>query len=205
MNYEEEIKKLQVETARHKAEFERLRVENEAAREANLIAERQRQKRNDEAMGRLSNFFGGFTEGMAFPSMERILQQTFGADSVSTRARSYKNGRAIKLDMLGYANGKNNTAWIVEIKSKANQDSLDQLLEQLRTFPEFFPEHRDKDVYGILAGVSIDPTLPPKVYKAGIYLATIHDEIFSLKVPRNFKPISYRATKKSGPPHAAQN
>ena len=59
-------------------------------------------------LGGLGHKFGGFTEGMAFPSMTKILKDTF---------------------------------------------LVDQLLQSLKNFHYFFPEHSDKTVQGILASV----------------------------------------------------
>src|SRR5579862_1559813 len=152
-----------------------------------------------EQIGALNHSIGYFAEGMALPSMERILKRRFGAQTFAPRFSRDKNGQSIELDLLAYSNGRGNRAFIVEIKNHLRQESLDQLIEQLRAFPEFCPEHRDKELFGILAGVSIDRDLPRKDAAAGIYLATIHDETFSLKVPRGFKAKSYQHPKRS--PH----
>ena len=41
----------------------------------------------------LGNKFGGFTEVMAFPSMQRILMEKFNVDNISTRVIARKNGK----------------------------------------------------------------------------------------------------------------
>ncbi|WP_217807273.1 hypothetical protein [Methylomagnum ishizawai] len=43
----------------------------------------------------------------------------------------------------------------------------------LKDFREFFPEHRDKTVYGILAAVDISEKMREEVLKAGVYVAEI--------------------------------
>ncbi len=52
---------------------------------------------------------------------------------------------------------------------------------------EFLPEHANKKLYGILAGVHIPEQLKQKVYQEGLYLACIHEDNFSLQVPRGFE------------------
>ncbi|MDM8566916.1 hypothetical protein QUF74_14860 [Candidatus Halobeggiatoa sp. HSG11] len=97
------------------------------------------------------------------------------------------NGKKLELDVLAYANGELNTAIIVEVKSHARQEDLQQLLKILETFPKAFPEHADKKLYAILAVVDISDNLKKKLLKNGIYLAMIHDEHFKLQVPKNFQ------------------
>jgi hypothetical protein len=42
-----------------------------------------------------------------------------------------------------------------------------------------------------LAAVDISDELKQQVLQAGFYLARIHDEVFELDVPANFKPKAY--------------
>jgi len=43
-------------------------------------------------IGGLGQKFGSFTEGFALPSMDRILRERFGMETVSPRVRVRKNG-----------------------------------------------------------------------------------------------------------------
>jgi hypothetical protein len=55
----------------------------------------------NKQMGELGNKFSSFAEGMALPSMEKILYQDFGMDIVSPRAKAKKkNGRILEIDVL---------------------------------------------------------------------------------------------------------
>jgi hypothetical protein len=74
-------------------------------------------------IGGLGAKFGSFTEGLALPSMEKILRQRFGMETTSPSVRVSKGGQHIEIDVLAYANGELNTAYIVEVKSHAREDS----------------------------------------------------------------------------------
>ncbi|MCB1822566.1 MAG: hypothetical protein KDI73_13470, partial [Candidatus Competibacteraceae bacterium] len=50
------------------------------------------------------------------------------------------------------------------------------------------PEHRDKALYGILAAVDIPEALISQVLAQGLYLAQIHDDLFEMQVPDDFRP-----------------
>jgi hypothetical protein len=142
-------------------------------------------------IGGLGAKFGSFTEGLALPSMEKILRQRFGMEVVSPSVRASKEGKHIEIDVLAYANGNLNTAYVVEVKSHAREDSITQLKSILQRFRTFFPEHKDKQLYGILASVDMSPELRQKTLQEGFYVARIQDQVFELDTPDNFQPQSY--------------
>ena len=139
-------------------------------------------------IGGLGNKFGSFTEGLALPSMQKILQQRFGVEIVSPSVRVSKSGQHLEIDVLAYANGDINAAYVVEVKSHLREEHIEQLLEILHRFAFWFPEHRSKALYGILAAVDIPPALIPTVLAQGLYLARIHDDLFDLQVSDDFQP-----------------
>ncbi len=159
--------------------------------------DRQQQKTDKQLkelgkqIGGLDAKFGSFTEGLALPSMETILRQRFGMEVVSPSVRVSKNGQHLEIDVLAYTNGELNTAYIVEVKSHAREESITQLKSILQRFRSFFPEHKDKKLYGILAAVHVSPELREKILREGFYVARIHDQVFELDIPDNFQPQIY--------------
>ena len=142
-------------------------------------------------IGGLGAKFGSFTEGLALPSMEKILRQRFGMEVVSPSVRASKEGKHMEIDVLAYTNGNLNIAYVVEVKSHAREDSITQLKNILQRFRTFFPEHKDKQLYGILASVDMSPELRQKTLQEGFYVARIQDQVFELDTPDNFQPQSY--------------
>ncbi|MCA2656160.1 DUF3782 domain-containing protein [Microcystis sp. M061S2] len=158
----------------------------------------QQQKETDKQLkelgkqiGGLGAKFGSFTEGLALPSMETILRQQFGMEVISPSVRVSKEGQHLEIDVLAYTNGDLNTAYIVEVKSHARQEDITQLKSILQRFRRFFPEHKDKKLYGILAAVDLSPELREKILQEGLYVARIHDQVFELDIPDNFQPQTY--------------
>ena len=158
----------------------------------------QQQKKTDKQLkelgqqiGGLGAKFGSFTEGLALLSMETILRQRFGMEVVSPSVRVSKNGQHLEIDVLAYTNGELNTAYIVEVKSHAKEESITQLKSILQRFRSFFSEHKDKKLYGILAAVDLSPGLREKILQEGFYVARIHDQVFELDIPDNFQPQIY--------------
>ncbi len=182
-----EVSQQQKENAQQLKETDRQQKENA-----------QQQKKTDKQLkelgqqiGGLGAKFGSFTEGLALPSMETILGQRFGMEVVSPSVRVSKDGQHLEIDVLAYTNGELNTAYIVEVKSHAREESITQLKSILQRFRSFFPEHKDKKLYGILASVDLSNELREKILQEGFYVARIHDQVFELDIPDNFQPRPY--------------
>jgi predicted nuclease with TOPRIM domain len=139
-------------------------------------------------IGGLGKKFGSFTEGLALPSMETILREGFGMEIISPSVRASKQGQHLEIDVLAYANGDINTVYIVEVKSHAREESIDQLKTLLERFRAFFPEHDHKKLYGILAAVDLPFGVRERILKEGLYVARIHDEVFEMDTPSEFQP-----------------
>lgn len=142
-------------------------------------------------IGGLGEKFGSFTEGLALPSMERILQQRFGMEVISPSVRISKGGDHLEIDVLAYANGSLNQAYLVEVKSHVREESIVQMKNLLERFRNYFPEHKDKILYGILAAVDISAELRERALHEGLYVARIHDGIFEMDTPDGFQPQAY--------------
>ncbi|MEY3298483.1 MAG: hypothetical protein RLZZ597_1743 [Cyanobacteriota bacterium] len=183
----DDILRLFQETALQVKETDRRRQETDRRRQ-----ETDRQiKELGKQIGGLGAKFGSFTEGLALPSMETILRSRFGMEVISPSVRVSKAGQHMELDVLAYANGSINQAYIVEVKSHAREAALTQLKTQLERFREFFPEHRDKQVFGILAAVDMPEALREQALQTGVYVARIQDEVFELTVPNDFQPVAF--------------
>ncbi len=143
-------------------------------------------------LGKLGDKFGSFTEGMALPSMRKLLAEQFGLDNIAPRYRVQKQGRTLELDVFGFSNTDRNVAVVVEVKSHLREEGIEQLLRILREVPEFMPQHRDKKLYGILAAVDMPDDLRDRVLKEGLYLARISGDTFELQVPAGCVPRSFQ-------------
>jgi hypothetical protein len=104
----------------------------------------------------------------------------------------------LELDAFGLSNQEHGDAYIVGIKSRVGEDEFQQILNTLREAPKFFPQFRDKRVYGLVVAVQIPENMRRRILKAGLYLMLAHDDTFKLAVPRGFKPtVFYDGTKRS--------
>lgn len=130
----------------------------------------------------LGDKFGYFTEGMALPTMEKILYEKFQLDTIMPRfTKKLPNGDFLEYDVFGYRNSTVNNAVIVEIKSKLRRDDVVEMVKELNAFSQIFPEHANKHLYGIIVAVDVpNKDLINQVEQAGLYFARICDDIFSM-------------------------
>jgi hypothetical protein len=184
-----ELATAQAKTDKKLAELTVLHAQTDKLLQKTIKNNDKRYKKLSKQIGKLSNKFGSFTDGMAFPAMTHLLRKRFGMEVIATRVKATHNGKNLELDVLAYTNGELNTA--VEVKSHVRQEDLQQFSNTLATFPDVFPEHADKRLYGIIAAVDIPDNVKAKVLKKGIYLAMINDEQFKLRVPTDFQAQSF--------------
>jgi hypothetical protein len=141
-------------------------------------------------IGGLGDKFGSFTEGLALPSMTKILTNRFGMDTIAPALLSRKNGKSLELDVFAWSRARDE-AYIVEVKSHLRDEALEQMRKTLREFHDYFPGYEGKRIHGILAAVHIPERMREKVLKEGFYLARIHDGQFELEIPDGFQPRAF--------------
>ncbi|MEI6430501.1 MAG: endonuclease NucS domain-containing protein [Pseudanabaena sp. ELA607] len=179
---------------RRMAEFDRRMIDSETKAEKRMTEFDQQIKEIGKQIGGLGTKFGdfielsGFTEDLTLTSMDSVLEERFGVEIIRYCAQITKGKENLKIDVLAYANGDVNAAYVVEVKSHAQEESIQQLKNILNNFRRFFPEHSNKTVYGILAAVDIPEDVKKKVFQEGLYFARISDDTFAMDTPDDFEP-----------------
>lgn len=198
MMTDEELKELvaslavsQKETDRQLRQTDRQLKETDRQLKETDLQLTQQIKELGKQIGGLGRKFGSFTEGLALPSMQKILRQQFNMEVISPSVRLHKDGRDIEIDVLAYANSSINEVYVVEVKSHLREVGISQLQNIMSNFRRFFPEHKNKKVFGILAAVDMNSDLKEKLLSLGFYTAKIKEKIFTLDVPEGFQAKSY--------------
>ncbi len=142
-------------------------------------------------LGGISRRLGGRAEAMLRPSLSRAMREQFKAPSITSPQRAEINGESIEIDMVAHAGSESDEVYLVEMKSRLTEWAFEQLAEHLRKFPRFFPQHRGKKLFGVLAALEIPPHLAARAHKEGIYLATIKDDLFEIVPPDGFVPHAF--------------
>ena len=196
---DEELRDLVAETSRAVAENSRaireMREESERRWEEGreeILASRRETDRLitslERRLGDIGNAFGVYTESMFQPSLKRILRERFGMTVIVAPQVFQLNGAEYEVDIVGHAGRASDEVYLAEIKSRLREDGIHQILEHLRRFPQAFPEHRGKKLFGILAAVTIPDNLRAQALRQGLFLATVKDDVFELSTPDDFVP-----------------
>jgi hypothetical protein len=189
---QEELRASRVESERRWQEGQASQAESDRRWREEIHASRAETDRLVEAIhreiGSLGNKIGDYAEGLCRPALEHILRDHFRMSEVALRVNSRRNGHEIELDMLGHANDRINKAYVAEIKSTLRQEGIEQILEHLRAFPDFFPQHRGKELYGVLAAIDAPPAVQEKALREGLYLVLVSEDAFRLVEREGFQP-----------------
>ncbi len=151
-------------------------------------------ERNNRDLGRLGNRFGEYNEALCRPSLIRTLRERFHMTEFAPRMLGYHNGDAVELDLLAHADHRSDEVYVAEIKNRLRQEGIDQILEHLKVFPRFFPDHRGKKLYGILAAIEAEPQMQKKVLQQGLYLMLYAGDVLEMRVPEGFEPQVFPTT-----------
>ncbi len=184
----EKLRASQRETDRQLKETDRQLKETDRQLKETIQETDRQIKELGRQIGGLGRKFGGLTEGMAYPSMKKLLRERFHMEFIVPRVEITRHGRSMELDVFGYSNGKENQAVVVEVKSRLDQGGIEQMERIMARFDEFLPEHRDKQRFGIVAAVDCSQEMENQVRQRGFYLARIQDELFVLDSPASFRP-----------------
>ena len=151
-------------------------------------------KQVNKQLGELGNKFGSFTEGMAWPSLDKLLRERFGMNDVAPRRKATQNGHSLEIDVLAFDNtGARDEVYLVEVKSRLTDAGIEQMLDTIAAFPRFFPQYAGCKIYGIIAAADLPDGLRDKVLDQGLYAARISDDTFKLTVPDGFQPKAFGA------------
>lgn len=192
---QKELADLQKETEIVKKEHEIARKETEIAR---AISQKEREKAQKEyekqsketdrklkelgkQVGGIGERFGSFTEGLAYPSLRKILFKNYGIDNtVANIVKDFPDGRQIEFDAFGYTNGTVNNAVVVEVKTHLQSKHIYEFKKELNGFRMDFPEFKDKHLYGILTTARIvSKELKKEIFDNGLHLAIVNEDVFN--------------------------
>lgn len=178
------LQRLQEEMPEFKGEMREFKDEVRADQEA---SRRERIEMNRK-WGDLANKLGTIVEDLVYPSLSRIVRETFGEeprDIVVRFKRRLSGGRREEIDALAV------TAKLIVLNStKATLRSadVDGFILQIERFREFFPEYAALPVVGLLATLSVDDSVLRYAERNGSLVAAVGEEVMELKNRADFEP-----------------
>jgi len=197
--FQKEAERRNVEAERRSAEAEQRNAEadrrNAEAERRSAEADRTMEElkkqvqATTEAVNNLTTPLCLFTEEMLEPAVVQLFQER-GIDVTQTmsRLKSKRPGAAMEIDILA-VNGSELVA--VECKSRLSKDDVDDFLDRLQRFKLAFPQFRDFQVYGAVAGIEIDQGIDSYAYRRGLFVIKQSGETVKIINDVQFQPVGF--------------
>ena len=100
-----------------------------------------------------------------------------------------RGGEELEIDLL-LVNGDA----LVVVKSTLRVDDVRKFLEDLKRFPEFFPEYRGYRRFGTVAALGINESADRYAYRQGLFVLTLGREgLVTLRNDDAFRPLDFAA------------
>jgi hypothetical protein len=179
-----EFNKLYNAQTRNEAEFREFKDEMDRDRQESR-AERREMNRK---WGELANKLGTMVEDLVYPSLPRVLQETFGHDFDSIHARvrvRQPDGWMKEFDAYAICA---DLAALNSTKATLRSADVDRMVEEIAAFRQLLPAHAHLPVVGILATLAVDESVLNYAERMGFLVLAVGDQVMEVKNRPGFEP-----------------
>lgn len=175
--FEAAAEKSRIEAEKRAIEAEKSRVDFD-----------KRMKELSRQLGGQANRLGEFVQEMVRPAVVRLFQKRgLPVHQVLPNMKGLRdNGKlGIEVDLVVV---NTDTLIAVECKSKLTQDGVDEHLERLAVFKQYFPQLNQHTVLGAVAGMVIADEVCDYAHSKGLYVLAQSGESVEIRNPDRFEP-----------------
>ncbi len=143
----------------------------------------------NKQIGDLGGKWGRFVENLVAPACESIfLKRNIPVHQVSQRVKKRFGGKTLEIDVLVT---NEDHVLVVEVKSSLGVNDVKELVGDLHTFRQFFPEYTHKQLYGAVAGIDIEEGADKYAYRQGLFVLAQAGETVAILNNDDFQPRSW--------------
>jgi hypothetical protein len=139
-------------------------------------------------LGRLGNRLGEFVEYLIKPSLVKLFQAR-GLEVYKVlrdiEANNPKLGLAMQVDLLVI---NSDTCILIEVKSHLSIEDINTHIKRMEKFKPLFPEYKNSQVLGAVAGMVMPDDVAKYGYKKGFFVIGQKGEIAVILNDEQFKP-----------------
>jgi len=150
---------------------------------------RETDKRIDrltETVNALTGKWGKFVEGLVAPGAVRMFRERgIEVNEYHTRSKAQRNGEEMEIDVLVV---NDEYAIAISVKSTLKVEDVNNHIEALSRFGEFFIHLADKQLIGAVAGIVIEEEADKYAYRKGLFVITQTGETVKILNDEKFKP-----------------
>ncbi len=134
----------------------------------------------------LTGKWGKFVEGLVAPGAIRMFRERgVKIEQTYQRAEAWKDGEKMEIDVLCV---NDSDILAIEVKSTLSVDDVNEHIERLNNFKRFFPQYRDKNLLGAVAGIVFDGAGDKYAYRQGLFVIGQTGETVHILNDDQFKP-----------------
>jgi len=144
-----------------------------------------RVKETSKQIGKLTNNWGEFVEGIVKPSVIKMFKErNIDIERVNSRSTSHKGGDTLEIDLVG-----DNGFYVVaiEVKTKLLCENVIDFINKLERIKYFFPYYANKRVVGAVAGIIVDDSVKNLAEKKGLFVIMQKGETVEIVNDADFK------------------
>jgi len=127
-------------------------------------------KATDKKVHDLTDKWELFVEGLVVPAAKRMFQE---------------RGQSMEVDVLAAGS---EYAVLIEVKSTLKVEDVNEHIERLRRFKEFFPWYSAAIAIGAVAGIVISEDADKYAYKQGMYVIAQSGDCVTILNDEQFRP-----------------
>ena len=170
---------------RHQETEQRFQETERILREQNQQVSKEIRDVNKQ-IGNLGGKWGRFVENMVAPACETLfLNRGIPVHQVSQRIKKRLEGKTLEIDVMVT---NEHHVLVVEVKSTLGVDDVKDLIKDLTQFHEFFPEYKQKQLYGAVAGIEIEEGADKYAYRQGLFVLAQSGETVKILNDLDFQP-----------------
>ena len=133
------------------------------------------QAKTDEKLNRLSEMYGGVSSNLGSAAEEFFFNSLTANPVVGgiTFDRILPNlhiGNKTKQGEFDIVLVNGSSVAVIEVKYKVHPSDIDKATKNLKRYRDFFPEHKNYDLYGGIAGFSVPPDAVKAAKEKGLFV-----------------------------------
>ena len=146
-------------------------------------------KEFEKMISKLGDRWGEFVERIVAPAAVRLFRERgIDVERIHQRSEAHINGRTMEIDVLVV---NKIYAVVVEVKSRFTDSDIKDFLDKLKEFKEFFPDYKDKKIFGAIAAIVMGENVKKFAYKQGLFVIAQRGDTVQIVNDEKFEPKSW--------------
>jgi hypothetical protein len=139
-----------------------------------------------QQLGALGGKWGQFVENLVAPACKTLfLERGIPVHQVSQRVKRFEQGETLEVDVL-VQNQQHVMA--VEVKSTLDVEDIQEFVEDLGRFHQFFPDQAGRQLYGAVAAITFDSGADRYAYRQGLFVLAQSGDSMTILNDVGFEP-----------------